>query len=584
MSWLLELFTKQTVAQSVVVLGLVTALGLALGSLRIRSVSLGIAGVLFVGILFGHFDIRPNHEILEFAREFGLILFVYTIGLQVGPGFISSLKRDGLPLNILAFSVVTLGLVVAVGIHFVGGVELPVVAGLFSGATTNTPSLAAAQQALADVISYGGSAVTTDTVSMAVAGDIARLSPERITELSKMPGLGYAVAYPFGVFGIILTMLLFRMVFRIDVKVEAAEFMKRHARSTPKVMTANLQVRNVNLEGLRIGDIPMIRAAGVVISRVLHDQQVEVAQPDTVLHTGDILHCVGPQDNLKALRVIIGSEVDVDVKAVPSSIASRRIIVTNKPVIGKSLSELDVLTENDVTITRVSRAEVEFTPNEDFELHFGDTVLAVGQAEGIERVAAAMGNSTRRLNHPQLIPVFIGIVLGIILGSIPFKFPGMPAPVKLGLAGGPLLAAIMLSRLGRVGPLNYFMPMSANFMLRELGISLFLACVGLKAGDSFVATLQGDGLAWMGYGALITLIPLLIVGFVARVFMKMNFMNLCGLLSGSMTDPPALAFATSVAGNESPSIAYATVYPLTMILRVLYGQTLILVLAKAVTG
>jgi putative transport protein len=252
-------------------------------------------------------------------------------------------------------------------------------------------------------------------------------------------------------------------------------------------------------------------------------------------------------------------------------------------LLGKSLSELEVLPQNDVTITRVSRAEVEFTPNENFELHFGDTVLAVGELESIERVMAVMGNSTKRLNHPQLIPVFVGIVLGIIVGSIPVKFPGMPAPVKLGLAGGPLLVAIILSRIGRIGPLNYFMPISANFMLRELGISLFLACVGLKAGDSFVATLQGDGMMWMGYGALITAVPLLIVGFVARVFMKMNFMNLCGLLAGSMTDPPALAFATSVAGNESPSVAYATVYPLTMILRVLYAQTLILLLANAIS-
>ncbi len=583
MSWLIDLFMKESVAQSVVVLGLVTALGLALGSLRIRSVSLGIAGVLFVGILFGHYGIRPNHEILEFAREFGLILFVYTIGLQVGPGFFSSLKRDGLPLNILAFCIVTLGLVIAVLVHKMGGVPLPVAAGLFSGATTNTPSLAAAQQAVHDVVSYGSSmGGTTSTLSLATAA-VQNLTPERITEISKMPGLGYAVAYPFGVFGIILTMLFFRFIFRVDVKSETAEFVKRHSKATPKVSTTNLEVKNANLDGLKIGEIPMISAAGVVISRVLHGDRVEVAQGDTVLHTGDVLHCVGPADNLKALRVLIGAEAKVDVKAIPSSIASRRILITNKGVLGKSLSELQVLHDNDVTITRVSRAEVEFTPSESFELHFGDTVLAVGKLESIERVMAVMGNSTKRLNHPQLIPVFVGIVLGIIVGSIPVKFPGMPAPVKLGMAGGPLLVAIILSRIGRLGPLNYFMPISANFMLRELGISLFLACVGLKAGDSFVATLQGDGLMWMGYGALITAVPLLIVGFVARIFMKMNFMNLCGLLAGSMTDPPALAFATSVAGNESPSVAYATVYPLTMILRVLYAQTLILLLANAIS-
>lgn len=317
----------------------------------------------------------------------------------------------------------------------------------------------------------------------------------------------------------------------------------------------------------------------------MHGSEVQVATGETVLHVGDVLLAVGPKSKLDDFRLIVGVDADVDLTSLPGEITTRRIVVTQKKAVGRKVAELDVLKRQNVAITRVSRAEIEFVPTEDFELQFGDTVLAVGEAESIQSVADVLGNSLRRLNHPQLIPVFFGIVLGIILGSIPFHVPGIPAPVKLGLAGGPLLVAILLSRLGRLGPLNYYMPISANFMLREVGISLFLACVGLRAGEQFVATLtQGDGLRWMAFGAAITVVPLLTVGLVARLVLKLNFTALCGLLAGSMTDPPALAFAVSSAGSEAPSVAYATVYPLTMILRVLYAQVLVLTFAHSLVG
>ncbi len=376
MSWLTKLFFEESAAQSVLVIGLVTALGLAIGSLRVRSVTLGIAGVLFAGILFGHFGIHLNSHVLEFAREFGLILFVYTIGLQVGPGFLASLRRQGLPLNIMAFSVVTLGLILTVIMHKFGKVPIAAAAGLFSGATTNTPALAAAQQALKDITAtVASSGVTTGTVASEVARSVAHLSPDQIDQVLKQPGLGYAVAYPFGVLGIILSMIFFRIIFRVNVTSEAKEFQKVVAGSTPKLSTMNLEIKNPNLEGMTIEQVPTLADSGIVISRVLHDGSVEVAQPDTLLHVGDILHAVGPRPKLKEFRVIVGVEADVDLKEIPSDIITQRIVVTQNNVLGKAVQDLDVVKANDVTITRVARAEIEFTPTEDFRLQFGDTVL-----------------------------------------------------------------------------------------------------------------------------------------------------------------------------------------------------------------
>ncbi len=559
MSWLAELFRPDamghaSVAHAILILGLVIAVGLFVGSLRVANLTLGVAGVLFAGIAFGHFGFGISPEVLEFTREFGLILFVYTIGMQVGPGFFSSLKRQGLRLNLLAAAVVSLGALVTVAIHLWGKVEFPAAIGLFSGATTNTPSLAAAQQAMLD---------------KALSDD-----------LRALPGLGYAISYPFGVLGIIAAMMLLRAAFRIDVAQESQVFLRAQAADRPDLARANLEVQNPNLDGLALSQVPFPTDAGVVVSRILHADKVTSVTPDTRLARGDVLLAVGPRESLEQLRIVVGNASDVDLAALPSNLTSKRLIVTHKAAIGRPVTEVnDSVRRFGVTLTRVARADIELPVTDEVRLNFGDQVLAVGEPAAIDRAAGELGNQPKALNHPMLVPVFVGIALGVVVGSWPLYFPGAPAAVKLGLAGGPLLVAIALSRIGKVGPLVWYMPISANFMLREVGISLFLACVGLKAGDRFVATLvEGDGLKWMAMAALITLVPLLVVGLVGRLALGLNYLSLCGLLAGSMTDPPALAFVTQATGSEGPSIAYATVYPLTMFLRVLFAQFLVIYL------
>lgn len=559
MEWIKELFTGESVAHSLLILALVAGSGVLLGSFKIKGIGLGIAGVLFTGLLFGHFGFLINKEVMEFVREFGLILFVYTIGMQVGPGFVASLRKQGLPLNLMAGTVVLLGAIITVGIVYLGGIDMSVAVGLFSGGTTNTPALGAAQQALKNLTQF---------------------TPEQLEQLVKNPGLGYAVAYPFGILGIILTMGIIRGVFKVQPAQEASEFAKQMLSSTPKLSNLNIVVANPNLDGLAIEKIPGIAHSGVVLSRVLKGKEMDVATPETVLHLGDIIHAVGPQEKLKDVQIIIGKLSDVDLKSMPSAVTTRRVVVTKKAVLGKSIEELD-LDAYGVAVTRVSRAEIEFTPTPSVRLQFADTLLLVGEADAIVRAAKELGNSPKQLNHPQIVPIFAGIALGILVGSIPFHFPNMPAAVKLGLAGGPLLVAILLSRIGRIGPLIYYMPLSANFMLRELGITLFLACVGLKAGDQFVQTLTaGPGFYWMGCAAFITLIPILLVGLFARALYKLNYTSICGVLAGSMTDPPALAFANTMTGSDAPSISYATVYPLTMLLRVLSAQLLVILFLR----
>lgn len=558
MEWLPALIRGDSAAASILVLALAISLGLMLGSLKVRGVGLGIAGVLFAGLAFGHFGFGMNEHVLEWAREFGLILFVYTIGLQVGPGFVASLRRQGLPLNLMAAGIVLTGVAITVTMHLALGLELPVAVGLFSGATTNTPSLAAAQQAIRDIPNIDE-----------VAG--------------KLPSLAYAVAYPFGIMGIILTMLLVRNVFRVNLAKEEEQLREKLDVGRPQLIRANLEVRNPNLDGVAVKNIPMLDGSGVVVSRVLQPPDIEprIPKPETVLHTGDVLLVVGTKEQVDQVRLIIGWDSPVDLRTLPSAITTKRLIVTHKPVLGKSLGELDMVRRFGVAITRVSRAEFEFTPTRDFRLQFGDTVLAVGEEAAIGQVARVLGDSPKALNHPLVIPIFIGIALGVLVGSWPISVPGVPGAVKLGLAGGPLLVAILLSRLGRIGPLVWYMPISANFMLRELGIVLFLACVGLRAGPLFVEkVMSGQGLQWMALGAAITLLPLLLVALVARLFMKLNYLSLCGLLAGSMTDPPALAFANTVSGSDAPSVAYATVYPLTMILRVVSAQMMVILLMR----
>jgi putative transport protein len=541
----------------VLVLALVAGTGLALGTLRVRGIGLGIAGVLFAGLGFGHFGVRVDERTLEFARAFGLILFVYSIGLQVGPGFLASLRRQGLPLNLLAAAVVLLGVVTALGLHLLGGIEAAAAVGILSGATTNTPGLAAAQQALKQVIA----------------------DPAARETLAPLPGVGYAVAYPFGVVGIIVVMVGIRAVLRISLAREREEFDRGLEAEVRRPARANLEVANPNLVGLPIERVPSI--SGIVVSRIYRDGTLRVPRPDTTLALRDVLLAVGTREELDALRVVVGRESDLDLRSLPSAITTRRLIITRAAASGKTIADLDFTRRYGVQITRVSRTEVELPASPGFELQYGDTVLAVGEAADIARAAAELGDSPKSLNYPHLVPMFVGIALGILLGSWTFSLPGVPAPVRLGLAGGPLLVAILLSRIGRIGPLVWYMPLSANYMLREVGIVLFLCAVGLHAGDVFVDTLvHGPGLYWMAGGALVTVVPLVVVAIIGRAVLGLNFLTLSGLLAGSMTDPPALAFANTVTGSEGPSTAYATVYPATMILRVLAAQLFVLYLVR----
>lgn len=557
MHWMIQLFLTDSVARTVLILSAVIASGWMLGNIRIRGIGLGVAGVLFSGLLFGHFKIAFNEPVLDFLREFGLILFVYAIGIQVGPGFLASLRREGLTLNLLASAIVFLGVGVTLLIHFLGKIDTAAMVGLFSGATTNTPSLAAAQQALKDIPGLGA-------------------------ETLKIPALAYAMAYPFGIVGIITAMFFIRFFLKIHPQRESEIYEQAQRESmAPVPVNVDIEVKNPNLDGLPIKKIPMLESLNVIVSRVLRNNEVEIAQDETILHVGDIIHVVGSKEKLEELCLVVGAKSQIDLRSIPSPIATRRIVVTQSKVLGKSIKELNFSEMYGVTITRVIRSGLEFTSSSGVRFQFGDTALAVGESAALDKIALELGNSVKRLQQPQIIPIFIGIFFGVILGNFPISIPGLPGTFKLGLAGGPLLAAIFFSHIGRIGPLIWYMPLSANMILREVGIALFLSCVGIRCGDRFVDTLtHGAGLHWMGYAALITLIPLLVVGFFARLFYKLNFLSVCGLLAGSMTDPPALAFANSMSSSEAPSLSYATVYPLVMILRVLSAQALVFFFAR----
>lgn len=550
-----SLFAPHSVGLTMWVFSLTAALGLALGHIRWRGLSLGVAGVMFVGLFVGYIGVDINPEVLDFIRDFGLILFVFTIGLQVGPGFFTSLKKEGLPLNALAAAVVLAGAGLAALAHLWGRVELPVALGLFSGATTNTPSLAAAQQVLKELPAWA--------------------------DLASRTTLGYATAYPFGILGIILAMFLMKWIFRVNVAQESQALSGEIKKSQGSVVKLNLEVRNPNMDGMTLKDLPSLASLGIVVSRVMHDNVVHVARASTVLHRGDVLLAVGPREDMEQLKLIVGGESPLDLTTLGSGIDRQVILVTRKSVSGKTLRELDFASRFGVVITRINRGGVEFAAGANLRIKFGDTLLAVGEGQAIARAALAVGNSPRELNIPQMIPIFVGMALGVLLGSIPLQVPGFPAALKLGLAGGPLVAAIILGRMGQVGPLVWYMPVSANMMLRELGISLFLVCVGLKSGPGFVSALvSGQGFYWMAWGAVITLLPLLVAGPIARLFLKTNYVTLCGLLSGSMTDPPALAFANAHTHSDGPAVAYAAVYPLVMLLRVLLAQVLVFVLSS----
>ncbi|ETD83919.1 putative transporter [Rhodobacter capsulatus] len=552
------LSTISPVGLATAALALSGALGLLLGGLNWRGIGLGIGGVLFAGLFVGHWtSVAGLHlapEMLEFVREFGLIIFVFTIGIQVGPGFFASLQRAGLQFNLIAAAIVLLGVATTVALHFIADIPVPALVGLMSGAVTNTPGLGAATQVLKD----------------------AGIPSEVISEAS----LGYAVAYPFGILGILLTMIAVRQVLAIRIEREEADFEAARAKGGTKELPAlNVVVRNPNLEGLELGEVPDLYDQGVVVSRLKRGEVLMHPLRSMALHMGDVLHLVGPADKLHAMVLILGEEVDVSLTSTKGTQLSwQRVAVTAQKALGKHIRDLG-LEERSVSISRVTRAGTQLPVEPDLALQFGDILTVVGAPADIEAVKPLFGDQMKSLDLVQFSGVFFGILLGVILGSIPIAFPGLPAPLKLGLAGGPLVAAILLSRIGFIGPFVFFMPPVANHALRELGIVLFLSAVGLKAGGQFVQTLiHGPGLTWMLYGMVITLVPLMIVGFVARVVYRVNYLSLSGVLAGSMTDPPALAFANGMSGSAAASVGYASVYPLVMCMRILAPQIIVLLL------
>jgi putative transport protein len=549
----IDYLAQGAVAKAVLALSLVIAVGLALGSPGVRGVRLGTAGVLFAGLFLGQAGLHIDISILEFARDFGLILFVYTVGLQVGPSFFSSLKRQGLELNILGASIVLLGGSILIAYRFLFHFSLPAVAGLFSGSTTNTPSLAAGQAALL-------------TVKGVPAGS------------SDLLGMAYAIAYPFGVVGIIISMLLFRKTSSASSGLEQNAVGDSNG-DTSTTEFLDIEVRNPNLDGVPIRDLPFVTDSDIVCSRLCRNGIVLVPEVGSVIRVGDSVRVVGARAKLAEFETIIGAKSAISLADIPSELTTERLYVTKRAVLGKTLRELNFEHSCGTVVTRITRAGIEFPASEQARLQFGDSLFVVGPTAGVGKVGEIVGNQVETLNLPHIVPVFVGLMLGVVLGSLPIALPGMPAPVRLGLAGGPLIVALCLSRVGRVGPLIWYMTPSANLVIREIGIALFLACVGLKAGGHFFEVLfSGNGLAWLLGGACLTLVPLLAAGFVARKFLRIDFPTLCGVLAGSMTDPPALAFATSFTESDRPLTAYAAVYPLVMIMRVFLVQILILTL------
>ncbi|HCI6948014.1 TPA: putative transporter [Klebsiella pneumoniae] len=542
------------IALTVSVLALVAVVGLWIGNVKIRGVGFGIGGVLFGGIIVGHFvdqaGVTLSSPMLHFIQEFGLILFVYTIGIQVGPGFFASLRVSGLRLNLFAILIVILGGLVTAVLHKLFNIPLPVVLGIFSGAVTNTPALGAGQQILRDLgVPF---------------------------EVVDQMGMSYAMAYPFGICGILLTMWLVRLFFRINVEKEAQRFEESSGNGHAHLHTINVRVENPNLNQMAIQDVPMLNSDNIVCSRLKRGELLMVPAPGTLIQAGDLLHLVGRPEDLHNAQLVIGQEVATSLSTRGTDLKVERVVVTNEKVLGKKIRDLHVKQRYDVVISRLNRAGVELVASSSASLQFGDILNLVGRPEAIDAVAAELGNAQQKLQQVQMLPVFIGIGLGVLLGSIPLFIPGFPAALKLGLAGGPLIMALILGRIGSIGKLYWFMPPSANLALREMGIVLFLAVVGLKSGGDFVATLtQGDGLSWIAYGIFITAIPLLTVGILARMLAKMNYLTLCGMLAGSMTDPPALAFANNLhATSGAAALSYATVYPLVMFLRIITPQLL----------
>lgn len=551
MDWLQSLlWDSSSVAHIVLLYAFVIAVGVYLGKIKIFGVSLGVTFVLFAGIVMGHFGFTADSHILHFIREFGLILFVFCIGLQVGPSFFSSFKKGGMTLNLLAVGIVILDIAVALGLYFLwnGRIELPMMIGILYGAVTNTPGLGAANEAL-NQLSYQGPQIA----------------------------LGYACAYPLGVVGIIGSIILIRYLFRVNLQQEEENLSKQNDETHVMPHVMSLEVRNESIDGKTLDEVKNFLGREFVCSRYRHEGHVCIPDRNTIFRVGDQLFIVCSEDDAPAVTAFIGKEINIDWEKQDLPMVSRRILVTKTEVNGKTLGSMHFRSMYNVNVTRVNRSGTDLFADPNLVLQVGDRVMVVGQQDAVERVAGVLGNQLKRLDTPNIITIFVGVFLGILLGSLPIAFPGMPTPLKLGLAGGPLVVAILIGRFGHKFHLVTYTTISANLMLREIGIVLFLASVGIDAGANFVQTVvEGDGLLYVGCGFLITTIPLLITGAIARLYYKVNYFTLMGLIAGSNTDPPALAYANQVTNSDAPAVGYSTVYPLAMFLRILTGQMILL--------
>lgn len=550
---LFDLFLPEntSLAATIILLSFVIAAGIFIGKIKIAGVSLGVTFVLFVGILMGHFRYEIDPGILKFVREFGLILFIFSIGLQVGPGFFSSFKKGGLRLNGLALLGISLNVVLVLIIYYSGWIDdIPALVGVMSGAVTNTPGLAAAQQTVAT---------------------IPGVDPEAVNTMAN----GYAAAYPLGVLGIILSMFIVKWVFRIRNEQEISNIEREQEDSHLKPFLLSVKVTNALIDGHSMLQLHDVVQTNFVVSRLMgSDGKVTIPKSSTAIHTGDILLVVCSAHDAERFKAVIGPEVEMDWESTPTPVYSRRILVTKSEYNGVALGSLRLHNGYKLNCTRVNRAGVDLLAAPNLRIQMGDRITVVGNLEDIDRLASRLGNSMKRLDQPNLITIFVGIILGIVLGSINLGY-GM----KLGLAGGPLVVAILLSRFGYKAKLITYTSSAASLLLRELGICMFLAAVGIAAGRDFAACVfTQQGMWWVLAGFAITLIPLIVVGMIARGVYKINYLTIMGLLSGGCTDPPALAFANNSTGNDAPAVAYSTVYPLTMFLRVVAAQALILCL------
>lgn len=545
-----NLFLGGDTASAIFLICVTAFLGMLIGKIEVKKIRLGVAGVMFAGLAFAHFGAKLDHHVLHFVREFGLILFVYAIGMDVGPRFFSSLRNDGLKMNLLAVGLVLMGFSITFIIWYFTDLPASVIAGIMSGGVTNTPGLGAAQQVLSE---HG------------LPGD------------SALAGMGYAVAYPLGIIGTITSLIIVRYFFRIKIADEALNYTTSVTKGNGKLQSIEISIRNINLIGKELGYLKSYIGDDLVISRIIRADVSIVPSEKLLLEEADIICGVSTSNAIENLKLKIGPVTIVERKEVSGDLAMFHVLVTNRKIAGKTIEQIGIFRRYEANITRIFRSGIEILPTRNAIIEMGDTVRVVGKKDLQSEIKQELGNSVKELAHPNTVPLFMGIFVGIIVGGLSLSVPGLPAPVKLGVAGGPLLVAILLGHKGRIGKTDFYMTPGANMMLRELGIILFLACVGLSSGEHFFSSLVNGGYAWVFYGALITIIPVMTISVIAR-FLDLNYLKISGLVAGAMTNPPTLEFANNLAPVHAQSMAYATVYPLTMFLRILLAQALALIL------